>query len=73
MAKTSMADRLRMVLALRNVNMSQLARDIGVTQAAVSSMCIGRSNPRADTLILICRRLNVSADYLLGLVDYYDI
>lgn len=62
-----MSDRIRMVMALRNITPTQLAREIGVSQSAIRSICQGVCNPRSDTLTMICRKLDVSADYLLGL------
>ncbi len=66
---TAMAKKIRVLLAEMDMSESQLARDVGVSQAAISSICRGRSSPRADTLTMICKRLKVSADYLLGLED----
>ena len=65
----NMSDRIRMVMALRNINPAQLAREIGMSQTAIRSICQGDCNPRSDTLTMICRKLDVSADYLLGLKE----
>lgn len=61
----------RLVLSLKNNGMSQseLARKINVTQKAINNYFCGKREPSYDVLIKICKALDESSDYLLGLVD----
>ena len=55
--------------ALKDKNLSQLAlaKKIGMSQGVVNNYCTGKREPTLDVLIKICKTLNESADYLLGL------
>lgn len=46
-----------------------LAQAIGATQATISDIENGRKGTSFDRLAEICKHYNVSADYLLGLID----
>ena len=47
----------------------ELADAIGVKQSTISDIENGRRTTSMDKLAAICRHYNVSADYLLGLID----
>ena len=47
----------------------ELAEAIGATQATISDIDNGRRATSFDRLAAICQHYNVSADYLLGLID----
>lgn len=47
----------------------ELAEAIGATQATISDIENGRRATSFDRLAAICQHYNVSADYLLGLID----
>ena len=47
----------------------ELAEAIGATQATISDIENGRKATSFDRLAEICKHYNVSADYLLGLID----
>ena len=47
----------------------ELADAIGVSQAAISDIENGRRTTSFENLALLCIHYNVSADYLLGLID----
>ena len=49
----------------------QIAEEINVSKQCVSDYKSGKSCPSLETLCLICKCLEVSADYLLGLTDEY--
>ncbi len=68
----NLGQRLRVILAIRGMKMSQLARKTGVSFGAIEAICSGRTSPRADTLTEICKVLEVSADHLLGLEGYQN-
>lgn len=65
----SFSERLRDVLKDNHLSQSELAKKIGISQDAVNSYCTGKRKPPIDVLILICKAIDESADYLLGLVD----
>ncbi len=49
------------------MSQSMLAKRIGMSQSVVNNYCTGKREPTFDVLILICRALSESADYLLGI------
>ena len=49
----------------------EIAREINVSKQCVSDYKSGKSFPSLETLCLICRCLDVTSDYLLGLSDEY--
>lgn len=59
--------RLTQLMNDNNVNQSELARKIGVTDPAVQSWREGKSFPNIDRLKSLRKIFNVSIDYLLGL------
>ena len=62
-------ERFKEVLAENNLSQSAFAKRIYLSQGIVNNYCTGKREPSLDVLILICKELNVSADYLLGLID----
>lgn len=65
-ARAEFQRRLRLVMNQRNVKPLTLARELGMSYDRVHRWLQGRCCPRADSLRLLCDRLRVSADYLLG-------
>lgn len=61
--------RLNETLKENNVSQNALAQKISMSQGVVNNYCTGKREPSLDVLISICKELNVSADYLLGLID----
>jgi len=47
----------------------QVAKSIEITYQKYQALEYGKSKPSFDTLIKLCRCLNASADYLLGLKE----
>lgn len=66
---TKYQERFNECLKYAHVKQSDLAAAAGVTKQCISDYKYGRSVPSIDTLYLICKYLDVSADYLLGLTD----
>ena len=66
---TIFKERLNEVLAENNLSQNALAKRIFMSQCVVNNYCTGKREPSLDVLITICKELNVSADYLLGLTD----
>lgn len=51
----------------------EIAEKLHITPANISNWKTGRNVPSIETLYEICKLMNVSADWLLGLSDYKDI
>ncbi len=62
-------ERLKECLKTAGISQSELARNIKMSQEVVNNYCCGKREPSLDVLVLICKFLNESADYLLGLKD----
>ena len=62
-------DRLKELLFENGMSQTTLAKKIFVSQGVVSRYCAGKIMPSLDILIAICKELDVSADYLLVLLD----
>ena len=62
-------DRLNEALKENNISQNALAQKISMSQGVVNNYCTGKREPSLDVLVSICKVLNVSADYLLGLTD----
>ena len=63
------AKRLNEVLRENNMSQNALAKKINMSQSVVNNYCTGKREPTLDGLVLICKVLNVSSNYLLGLED----
>ena len=63
------SERLRQSLKDSGISQVKLAKKIGMSQGIVNNYCTGRREPSLDALILICKALDESADYLLGIED----
>lgn len=56
-------------LRLCGISQTEFAKSIGISKQCVNDFKNGRSFPSIQTLRLICKQLDTSADYLLGLSD----
>ena len=65
----SLNERLKEVRLEKNVSQSQLAKDTGLSQSAISFWESGDRLPSIQAVIILAKYYNVSADYLLGLTD----
>lgn len=59
--------RLKRALTAKDISQRELGRRIGATQASVSHYVNGKRLPGPVALFKICRELDISADWLLGL------
>lgn len=64
------AKRIREVRKESKLNQVEFAQRCDVKQSCVSKWERGATLPDAEMLATICRVLDVSADYLIGLKDY---
>ena len=67
--KEIFAIRVKKLRKARGEQQKELAEAIGATQATISDIENGRKATFFDRLAAICQHYNVSADYLLGLID----
>ena len=61
--------RFNEILKSSGVKQSELAMNCFVTRQTISDFKRGKSVPSIETLYRMCKFLNCSADYLLGLSD----
>lgn len=66
------ADRLDLVMQIRNCSNLELAKNIYMSPSAVSSYKTGHRQPNFEILRSIALALNVSTDFLLGLSDHIE-
>lgn len=66
-----MKDRLKLLRKQKAVSQKTVAEAIGVTLSAYSNYEQGIREPNLQILINLCKYYEVSADYLLGLDDYF--
>ena len=63
--------RFNEVLTYSKISQTELAARVNVSKQCISDYKSGKSFPSIQTLFLICKALEVSADYLLGLTEEY--
>lgn len=63
------SERLKKTLEYKNMSQNKLAKDINCSQALINKFCLGTREPNMQALVSICKALNESSDYLLGLDD----
>ena len=61
--------RLRESIIRSGITQKDLAKQIGVSPQTVSKYMKHNIFPALDTLALICKTIDVSADYILGLTN----
>ena len=66
---TKFTQRFNEILKYSNIKQTALAKAANVSKQCISDYKAGKSVPSLDTLYLICKYLDISADYLLGLED----
>lgn len=69
MEKVSFGERLRECRAEKSLTQAQLAARLSVTQSTVGKYERGALQPNLEMLVQLCKVLEVSADYLLGIND----
>ena len=67
--KDIFTNRLKKSINERGLTQRMFATLIGTTEQSVSRWAKGNRTPNADMLYRMCKALDVSADYLLGLSD----
>lgn len=64
-------ERFNELVTISGKTQVQIAKEINVSKQCVTDYKSGKSMPSLETLFLICKCLETSADYLLGLSDEY--
>lgn len=64
--------RLKEEIKLSGMTTTELAEKLGVTDSMITQYYTTDKNPRLEIFEKLCRILDVSADYLLGLTDKID-
>ncbi len=67
--KNKFAVRINELIKDNNVSKRELAKKIGVPATSISDWSNGKIQPTAENIFLISEYFQVSADYLLGLID----
>ena len=62
-------ERIKELRKEKGLTQTQFAKLINTTQKNISKYELEQLDLNTDTIILICKTFNVSADYLLGLED----
>ena len=66
----TVGNRIRELRVERHLTQKQLGEKLSVSQDTISLWELDKRKPYARHIIKICRLFDVSADYLLGLIDY---
>ena len=61
-------EKLKFALEMRGMTQKELANKAGLTEVSICRYVNGDRAPNAKTIIKICKALNISADWLLGLM-----
>lgn len=64
-------DRLREAIVSSGITQKEIAKQIGVSPQTVSKYMCENIFPALDTFAKLCKLLDVPADYILGISDYF--
>lgn len=67
--ENQLAARLSDFIKETGLSKRKFAENVGVSAMSVSDWTTGKIQPNAESIFLICKTFDVSADYLLGLID----
>lgn len=62
----------RLASEIKNSNLTtiEIGKRIGVSPEMITQYITTKKMPRLDTFAKLCKELDLSADYILGLTDY---
>ena len=63
------AERFNEILKQRNISQREFAKQIKMSSSIINNYCTGVREPSLDSLMLVCKALEESSDYLLGITD----
>lgn len=64
------AERLKELRIEAGLNQQELAKELGISDAAICRWESCKRIPNIENLVLIAKYFNVSADFLVGLEEY---
>ncbi len=67
--KLSFGEKVRNLREDKDLNQTQLANKINMTQRKISYIECGKCEPSIDDIIAFCKFFKVSSDYLIGLKE----
>lgn len=70
--KLSFGEKIRNLREDKDLNQTQLANKINMTQRKISYIECGKCEPSIDDIISFCKFFKVSSDYLIGLKENKD-
>ena len=62
-------ERIKIVREDRDLSQAQFGKIINKSQQGYNHIETGRAELKIDDLVLLCKYYNLSADYLIGLID----
>ena len=67
---SAFADRIKSLRQEKGVGQNKMAEDLEVSNASISYWETGKQIPSAEVIYKMAKYFNVSADYILGLVEW---
>ena len=64
-------ERLKEVIKNSPFSIKEIANKLNVSPEMVTQYCTTKKLPKLDTFAELCKILNVSSDYILGITDVY--
>ncbi len=71
MQLVEIGERIKEIRKEKNKSQEQIAKQLKTTQEQYSRYETGKRKLNVEQLYIICKYLNISADYLLGLTQIY--
>ena len=68
-----MGNRIKWLRNEKGIGQNQLAKDLCVSNASISYWETGKQQPSAEAVFKLAQYFNVSADFILGLTEWYKI
>lgn len=62
-------ERLKNELKNSNLTTIEISKKVGVSPEMITQYMTTKKLPKLDTFAIICKELDLSADYILGLTD----
>ncbi len=63
------SERLKELRTEKGLSQKQLADELMVSQTHISKLELKQRQPNIEQIIFLCKFFQVSADYLLGIID----
>lgn len=54
------------------LTIAEIAKKVGVSPEMITQYCTTKKLPKLDTFAKLCKALDISADYILGLSDNFS-